>query len=212
VLEVTLKATPKGCWVSDLLERHPDVQVKVVDCKKISGKSTGVHHLFEILVPPQKTQYLVESIEKDPAIYDPEIIASKTGRIYGSIKIRNHSCLFTRTPGIHLKSANTTLDRFVLWNILSDSRAFHQLMKGLDSDGVGVEVVRRRQFDGKTIVTAKQNLILKTALERGYFEYPRRIRLEEMAQISGTTPSAMTQILRKGIKRILLEFFDSSQV
>ncbi len=212
MLEVTLKATPRGCWVNDFLGKHPDVQVKVVNCKRLSGKSAGVHHLFEISAPPNITEQLVETIQNDPAIYDPEIIAFKTGRIYGSIKIRNHSCLFSRASGIHLKSANSTLDRFVYWNLLSDSRAFGRLMKRLGNDGVETEIIRRSRFDDKTVLTTRQNFLLKTALERGYFEYPRRIRLEEMAQISGTTPSAMTQILRKGIKRVLVEFFDSSQV
>ena len=212
MLKVTLKTTPKGCWVSDFIKKHSDVQMKVMDCKKIGGRSNAVHHLFEISAPPQTTQRLVESIQSNPAIYDPEIIAFKTGLIYGSVKIRNHSCLFSKTPGIHLKSANNTLDGSMHWNLLSDNRVFHQLMKELYKDDVETEVIRKDRLDDKTIITMKQTLILKTALERGYFEYPRKIRLEGMAQINGSTPSAMTQILRKSIKHILVEFFNNSQV
>ncbi len=92
------------------------------------------------------------------------------------------------------------------WNILGDNDSIPQLLKQLDSDGVKVEIIRRAAFNGEEVLTGKQELILQMALERGYFENPRKVNLEELAKITGTTPSAMTQLLRKGLKKVLRQY------
>lgn len=204
MLEVTLKARPKGCWVTDFVEAHPEAQMKVLDCVTLEN-SKGVHHFFKIIAPLHLIDNLVESIRNDPTLYDIELVTSKTGMIYGSINIRDHTCGFSM-PGIYLKSASSLPDRIMEWNILGNNDSVPQLLKQLDGDGVKVEIIRLAAFNGEEVLTGKQELILQMALERGYFENPRKVNLEELAKITGTTPSAMTQLLRKGLKKVLRQY------
>ncbi len=211
VLEAALKAKFKGCWVCSFVEKYPEARLVVIDCKALE-RSKSVQHLFEIVAPPHLTNTLVKDIHSDPALYDVELISLKTGRVYGSIKIRNHVCGFAKMRGLHLKSAHSAADRTVEWNIMGDNRSFRQLMKELESEGVQTTVLKLKSFNGTTVLTAKQELILKMALEKGYFDYPKKTHLEDLAAITGTTPASLTEILRKGVRKVLTTYFSSGPV
>lgn len=173
MLEAILKARPNGCWIINYLEKHPQARMTVIDCKALE-KSKGVQHLFEMIAPPNLTDVLMESIRKDPALYRSELITSKSGRIYGSIKIRDHTCGFANMHGLYLRSVNNKLDGTAEWNILGDSRSFQRLLKELDNEGVPAEVIRLASFNGESTLTARQELVLKMAFERGTTSVLRR--------------------------------------
>ncbi|MEM2070066.1 MAG: helix-turn-helix domain-containing protein [Archaeoglobaceae archaeon] len=52
-------------------------------------------------------------------------------------------------------------------------------------------------------MTFKEEEILKIALEKGFFEYPRKIKLEELAKQLEIAPSTLSEILRRAQKKML---------
>ncbi len=52
-------------------------------------------------------------------------------------------------------------------------------------------------------LTKRQYLILKEAVKRGYYEYPRKVSLSELANTFKASPSTITKILRSAEKKIL---------
>jgi predicted DNA binding protein len=47
--------------------------------------------------------------------------------------------------------------------------------------------------------------LLRTALARGYFDYPRRTSLTDLALELGVTKSSLSQSLRRALKDVLTE-------
>lgn len=45
------------------------------------------------------------------------------------------------------------------------------------------------------------------ALEKGYFEFPKKITLRQLAKVLDISPGTLTEILRRGQKRVLQEHF-----
>ncbi|MFB6185097.1 MAG: helix-turn-helix domain-containing protein [Haloarculaceae archaeon] len=61
-------------------------------------------------------------------------------------------------------------------------------------------------------LTEAQRETLRTALDRGYFDVPRRTNLVELAERIGISDSAVSQRLRRGTKRILAaSLFDAEE-
>jgi predicted DNA binding protein len=54
-------------------------------------------------------------------------------------------------------------------------------------------------------------MVVRAALERGYFDYPRRITLEELAKVCNTSLSTVTETLKRGEKNILRHYFESGK-
>ncbi|EMA70667.1 bacterio-opsin activator HTH domain-containing protein [Halorubrum aidingense JCM 13560] len=61
--------------------------------------------------------------------------------------------------------------------------------------------------DRSSVLTDAQGAALRTALETGYFAVPRRISLRELADRHGVSDTAISQRLRRGTERLLVERF-----
>ena len=53
----------------------------------------------------------------------------------------------------------------------------------------------------------RQEQITRMAFERGYFDFPRKTDLKELADIFGISTSTLSEILRKGQRRIMAGYF-----
>jgi len=58
-------------------------------------------------------------------------------------------------------------------------------------------------LDRQVALTERQEEVLGTALEQGYFEFPRKISLTNLSELVGVRPSTLSEILRSAERRIL---------
>ncbi len=56
-------------------------------------------------------------------------------------------------------------------------------------------------------LTERQETIIQIALEKGYFDFPERIALRELAKSLGISAATLTETLRRAQKRLLTEHF-----
>jgi predicted DNA binding protein len=81
------------------------------------------------------------------------------------------------------------------------------LLKELEDEHVAAEVVKVSKLEEEEELTARQEHILQIALEKGYFEFPKKITLRQLAKVLEVSPATLTEILRRGQKRVLQEHF-----
>ncbi|MDY6964616.1 MAG: PAS domain S-box protein [Halobacteriota archaeon] len=60
---------------------------------------------------------------------------------------------------------------------------------------------------GNGRLTDRQREIIRTALEQGFYEYPKKIILEELAEEFDISTSTISEIIRRGEKNILKHYF-----
>jgi predicted DNA binding protein len=101
---------------------------------------------------------------------------------------------------------NQLLYRF----ISSHPDALQEIVSELDAKGYKPKVrrVERYKSSGK-ILTSKQELVLWHALKAGFFEYPRKINSIELAKRLGIVPSTLSEITRRGFRRLLESHFNT---
>jgi len=62
----------------------------------------------------------------------------------------------------------------------------------------------------KKQITSRQEDLVRIAFDLGYFEYPKRLNLEELSAKLGISIGTLSEILRRGEKHILSKYLDST--
>jgi predicted DNA binding protein len=57
------------------------------------------------------------------------------------------------------------------------------------------------------VLTENQERIFWLALKSGFFDYPRQIGMAELAAKLGISPATLSEIMRRGSRRLLEHYF-----
>ena len=73
--------------------------------------------------------------------------------------------------------------------------------------GCSVELKSKTYLSKKNLLTSKQEKIIKIAFEKGYYDYPKGITLRELSKIFKISFSTLNEILRRGEKKIIRDYY-----
>jgi predicted DNA binding protein len=101
-------------------------------------------------------------------------------------------------------------DGKVSWTLLCQHDSLKKILDFLDEVNVKHELVYKAKLTNtrSNDLTAKEYEILRLALERGFFDYPKKIRLEELAKLLGISKSTTSELLRRAIKKVIEEYIE----
>jgi predicted DNA binding protein len=209
MMEAVLSLNPPHAWVRDLAARY-SLTVRVLECKYLDG--VGVQQLFEINGPTEMLYRAVKELNRNGYVKDVEVLNLRNGRLLGSLKTRRcGACRILAQSECYLTSFSTQPDGTVQWGILGSGNAVVKLLNDLKEEGVEVSVKRISSFEGNNHLTSRQERLLEVALEKGYFDFPRRISLENLASLLNVAPSTLSEVLRRGLKKVVEEYFAESR-
>jgi predicted DNA binding protein len=204
--EVTLIVEPPHNWIKNVVSKYP-ATIRLLDCRAVKG-SSGVYELFEASLPPENTKAFVNELRKDPYVYQVDAIETKKGLIMGSLK--THKCTACRsfaTSECFLVSAKSNPQGLVEWKVLSSGEGLKRLIDNLEKGGVGVKIHSIIDLKDESALTGRQEEVLQIALEKGYYDYPKKIDSGKLANLLGISKPTLSEILRRGQKKILAEHF-----
>ena len=203
--ELVLSSAHPHSWLKTAVDRFSG-SARILDSKILSPDV--VEHLFEINVSPDTMQPLLEAIRRDKDVMSMEIVKSKSGRIRGSIstgrctickEVAASKCFL---ESVEIGKANAT------WTVLADQAASKELLDSLEELGIPFRLELKRRLSDRELLTARQEEVLFMAFERGYFDFPKRIGLRQLARATGVKSSTLTEILRRGQKKVLAGYFE----
>ncbi len=102
-----------------------------------------------------------------------------------------------------LLNAQRNEDGEVEWQIVLEEAALENLTARLKAAGMPVKIHYLRDLQGNGHLTARQDEVLKLALEKGYFEFPKRNNMMELAKTFGISVPALAETLRTAEKKIV---------
>jgi predicted DNA binding protein len=206
MLEAVISITPPQSWIKRVTAEFPSV-IRVLDCRSLPD-GEGVQELFEVTSAADLSEKIVEYLRQDSYVYDIDIVKAEQGRVVGSLK--THKCTACKTfagADCFLVSATSKPDGKLEWAVLGNDTMVKSLMQELENQKVIGEVVKISKIKDEEELTARQEEILQIALEKGYFEFPKKITLRQLAKVLDVSPATLTEILRRGQKRVLQEHF-----
>ena len=94
--------------------------------------------------------------------------------------------------------------------ITPSAQSFQKIISTLENLGIRIQVLEVRKFSPKgEILTEKQERILWLALRMGFFDFPRKVTMQELANRLGVGLSTLSEIIRRGTRRLLEKHFES---
>lgn len=193
-------------WMTEIPQKHP-VTIKVIDRMPYAEK--GVKDLVEIAGPPEIMDQVLEDIKKNPLVSKLDTTMTERGKVIAAITTsRCEICRVLTDSGAFLISAESKGGGKVDWTlVVSDKEVLRKIFDHLKKKSVEAELVKLTKIDDKESLTERQEKITQVAFERGYFDYPKRISLRELARMFDVSPSTLSEILRKGQRKIVLDYF-----
>ena len=179
--------------------------LRVVDIRSSSPKS--VKHLVEL--DPKEVKKV-----KNPPAELKAIGAKAKGEGKSSIWLESEGCGVCNTIlscDAFLVSGKSIVDYTIMYSFMVPSfEAYQKIVSAMENAGLKVNVLKMGRFEPRMgVLTEKQEQIFWLALKGGFFDYPRKIDTAELAAKLGISPSTLSEITRRGMRRLLEHYFKS---
>ena len=195
--QVVIEIENKQCKMVKKLASLGFSHLKVVD---VRSSSTGdVRHLMDV--------------GEDQALKVPTELAAK-GHVEGksSVWLESEGCEVCSTILKHnafLISGKSMQNSIITYSfIVPTFEAYRGIIWDLEKAGYNVNVRKAGKFEQQIdVLTENQERIFWLALKSGFFDYPRQIGLAELAEKIGISPATLSEIIRRGTRRLLEHYF-----
>ena len=139
---------------------------------------------------------------------DQAVIADLKGRVnsQGNVYvgyIESEDPMFGVLSRYHLVSAYPTPTEFLATLYLVQKSEMKGLISSLLRLGVSVKVIKVIRLKPNAGLTQKQFEAVRTAYSMGYYDFPRRAGIKDVAVKLGLSVSATTELLRRAEKRLV---------
>jgi predicted DNA binding protein len=194
---VVVEVENKQCKMVKKLAALGFGHLKVVDVR--SSTSGSVRHLMDV--------------GEDQARKVPKELAAK-GHAEGksSVWLESEGCEVCNTILSHdafLVSGKSMKDYIITYSFMVPTfEAYKGIISDLEKAGHNVNVRKIGKFEQQIgVLTENQERIFWLALKSGFFDYPRKVGMAELAAKLGISPATLSEIIRRGTRRLLEHFF-----
>ncbi len=192
-------------WMSEVTERY-GLRLRVVD-RKAYG-SHGIQDLVEFELGDAEPADVLRAIRGNPFVAKASLNPPERGRALATVSTRCMACHALATSSCFLVRANTRPDGLLDWELIADDRdAVSSLVGRLEKAGCDVTLGRLKEVEDQEALTRRQEEILRVAFERGYFDYPKRVSIRDLAATFHVSISTVSEILRKGQTKVFASYF-----
>ncbi len=206
MIEAVLRVTLPCSWVTEVTNRF-GATLNVVEQKPAGGKA--LQSLVEIDPGEADPNEVVESLRSSRFVHSVEAIVPPKGRILATLQVANcHACQELARSECFLTDATATEGGGLEWRLLAPRRSsIEALVTTLKDRGIPVELVSIKTVKGSGALTDRQARVVSLAYELGYFEFPKKINLTDLAKKLGVSKAALSETLRTGEEKILHAYF-----
>ncbi len=206
MLEAVIAIETPEEWKQEIIKKY-HAKIHILDCLPVQESSC--RNLVEIEVAPEYAQMVLDDISSNPGVERSDLEVVDSGKLKGSIKTNicmgccTLSSTMTFVVGLHMDGEGRVVQRL----ITTDKEEIRRLVAHLEGRGHTVTLQRLTTLEGDERLTSRQEDLLQIAYERGYFDHPKRISLRDLAGMFGVSVSTLSEMLRKGQRKIMEEYF-----
>lgn len=171
----------------------------------------------QIFGSEENVKKFFKAIKTDKRLFDVEIKGNTVYYSYLVKKTGSHYAVYTNPAIVFVKPAVVTPDGMEIIEFGSFSKKV--LMEAIDlmKESIEVTVLKLSQQKAPNIfiphvmpeLSEKQKECLETAYVMGYYSFPRRVTLEEIAKKIGLSYSTLQEHLRKAEEKVMPYFLEN---
>lgn len=207
MMEAIIDLNLPSNWIEDVVDKY-QIVIKILNTKMVD--QVEVRELVEIAVQREEEMAeVIESVLHNPNVKDVDISQIERGKALAAFTVEEcEVCRLLAATDCFLTSSNTTEESRLRWSLLVTRReSLQTLIRNLESLDADPKLIKLSEISDKDALTVRQEQITRMAFEKGYFDFPRRIGLKELANSFDVSTSTLSEILRKGQRRIMSRYF-----
>lgn len=207
MLEATLRVRIPNCWASRIAAEGKSLRIvdrkvandgameSLVDVSRRGGDGFGGDFAATVLAQPTVTEF--------------RAVARDEKRVLGVVRCENcKSCRALMTSDLFLTNA-VSRDGSIEWTVRFDRvRNLDTLLRKLRRNRVSVDLRRLAPVRGGSLLTRRQAQVLRLALDQGYFEFPKKVGIEDLAGRLGVAKSTVAETLHRAERKVLRSYVD----
>jgi len=199
---------PDEIWIAEIFQKYPDIKMEIshflpYDLEKSIGNS-----LIEIL--HYNIDSIIEEIRNHPSVFELSVLEKEENKVKFNVKTKDPYLLYAIIKcGVLVNFPIRVEDGYAYWRLISSRDRIDQLLTLFEEKNISFDLLRiglspYKIDDDRSKLTYDESNILEKAITLGFFEIPRKISLEELANELGKSKSALSVMLRKIIKKKVL--------
>lgn len=195
---------PERTWIYKISTKYPDVLFKVVAVITRDGSGIGL-----LEVSTDKIENILVDLKDINVSID--IIDKKGGKVLLRFETPNPlPIIAAKKSGVPVETPFYIKDGEINWEISAPRKNISKLRQKLDKLGLKPEVDKVVEIpDSEKLLTDRQREVLLKAIDRGYYETPRKTSLSNIADELGIAKSTCSQILHRAEEKIVKKFIES---
>jgi len=195
---------PNDWIISSII--NDDISVNILETKQL-----GLHIIketVELSFSNNKKQTIINKLKNNPNIIDIKIIHHNQNHLIICLtSIFNNLYKIFTDFNVFLSSIQSLHNGWSeLTIIIPNNKVLKKILKKLHEIGIEIRVKSITYVKNKTTLTSKQDNIIRLAYELGYYDFPRRTNLIELAKKLNLSPPTVAEILRRGERRIISNY------
>lgn len=210
VIQLQFK-THAESWIESLC-RDDFAIVKILSLKKQS-QSGHVTHFVDISSDKVSADRMEEELRNSKDVDVSDVAKVGTNRLVGAVTSNNCSVcsvIVDTNVGYFIGPATTGADCQTTFKLFMNGEGIPTFLQGLHTNQVQYKISDITRLAPKRSLTSRQERVLKSALELGYYDYPKRVTTEELSRSLDIAPSTVAEILRRAEKRIISGYFEEN--
>ncbi len=134
----------------------------------------------------------------------------KTGKSQYLATVMNNNCKLAQIvseSGCFLTSAIPKNDDEIMWTLFAPTNGYiTNLVKRMREEGYGATMMASVNMNVESVITDKQDEVIKYAYENGYYDVPKKINTDDLCLKFGCSKSTMSVMLREAERKIIASF------
>ena len=199
-------------WIKQLCVEQ-SAQVRILGLKFV-GHGREVAHFVDISLGAGSPGEARQWLDSSPSVMSTELTDLSQQHMMGVVvanKCMACPCIIGTNLAVFVSSARTGNDCSVGYKVYLGNGGVPLLLSRLSREKVTYAVKDIGPVSPDFKLTARQLGILRSAMDMGFYDFPRRISLTELAGKIGVKPSTLSEILRAAEKSILGSFLSEDE-
>lgn len=205
LFEVRLEHRRDGSPLAELLRRE-GAEAQLVACRLTDRAPRRLVRWLDVTVPSERREHLLHTLRRRLPLRHTAVAPLGPGRLL--LRVREAApavCVATyRSGGICVSCPLSARSDHGTWRVVLSrgNRANALLRSAPGGASARMAVARLRAYRSGSTLTRRQDRALRTAYELGYFGYPRRGSLGDVARSLGISRSAALELLRRATAKL----------
>ena len=196
-------------WIESLCSTS--ATIKVMSLRSDSAENGFVTHFVEISSDTKTADEITDALKESSTVQSSDLAKVSPNRVIGAVTSKGCgvcNALMESNSNCFIAPAETNDDCRMCYKLFISGQGLPTLLQKLHERGITYQISDVSPLSTKRRMTPRQEKILRSALELGYYEYPKRISTEQLAEILKIRSSTLSEILRRAEKNVVKDYFN----